>query len=79
MLATGGGEPSRSGEVKLWEVGKGMLGRSLQSLHSDTVFGADGIDALEGLTLTALTQSPRFVQVGSETVGADRCESFERR
>ena len=39
LLAAGGGEPSRSGEVKLWEVGKGMLVRSLDSLHSDTVFG----------------------------------------
>ena len=38
LLATGGGEPSRSGEVKLWEVGKGLLARSLPSLHSDTVF-----------------------------------------
>jgi diaminohydroxyphosphoribosylaminopyrimidine deaminase / 5-amino-6-(5-phosphoribosylamino)uracil reductase len=47
--------------------------------RSDTVVGSDGIDALEGLPLTALTQSPRFVQIGSETVGADRCESFERR
>jgi WD40 repeat protein len=38
LLATGGGEPSRSGEIKLWEVGKGLLGRSFESLHSDTVF-----------------------------------------
>ena len=38
LLAAGGGEPSRSGEVKVWEVGKGMLGRSLPALHSDTVF-----------------------------------------
>ena len=38
LLAAGGGEPSRSGEVKIWEVGKGMLGRSLPALHSDTVF-----------------------------------------
>ncbi len=38
LLATGGGEPSRSGEIKMWEVGKGMLGRTLPSLHSDTVF-----------------------------------------
>ncbi len=38
LLAAGGGEPSRSGEVKIWEVGKGLLGRSLPSLHSDTVF-----------------------------------------
>ena len=29
LLAAGGGEPSRSGEVKLWEVGKGMLVRTL--------------------------------------------------
>jgi WD40 repeat protein len=39
LLAAGGGEPSRSGEIKLWEVGKGMLVRSLGALHSDTVFG----------------------------------------
>ncbi len=38
LLAAGGGEPSRSGEVKVWEVGKGLLGRSLPALHSDTVF-----------------------------------------
>ena len=38
LVAAGGGEPSRSGEVKIWEVGKGLLGRSLPSLHSDTVF-----------------------------------------
>lgn len=38
LLAAGGGEPSRSGEVKLWEVGKGMLVRTSDSLHSDTVF-----------------------------------------
>ena len=38
LLAAGGGEPSRSGEVKMWEVGKGLLGRTLSSLHSETVF-----------------------------------------
>ena len=39
LLASGAGEPSRSGEVKLWEVGKGLLVRTLGGLHSDTVFG----------------------------------------
>jgi hypothetical protein len=39
--------------------------------------GADGIDALDGLPLTALTQSLR--QLASEPVGADRCDVFERR
>jgi WD40 repeat protein len=38
LLASGGGDPSRSGEVKIWEVGKALLGRSWPSLHSDTVF-----------------------------------------
>jgi len=38
----------------------------------------DGIDALEGLPLTALTQSPKLRLVGSEQVGADRLDLFER-
>lgn len=39
LVATGGGEPSRSGEVKIWEVATGNLVRSIDALHSDTVFG----------------------------------------
>ena len=39
LIATGGGEPSRSGEVKIWDASTGKLLRSLDSLHSDTVFG----------------------------------------
>jgi diaminohydroxyphosphoribosylaminopyrimidine deaminase/5-amino-6-(5-phosphoribosylamino)uracil reductase len=40
--------------------------------------GADGIDALEGLPLTALTLSPRLRSCGIETVGGDTLEMFER-
>ena len=47
--------------------------------QSGKVVGPDGIDALEGLPLTALTQSPRFVRIDGEAVGEDRCEIFERR
>jgi diaminohydroxyphosphoribosylaminopyrimidine deaminase/5-amino-6-(5-phosphoribosylamino)uracil reductase len=39
----------------------------------------EGIDALEGLPLTALTQSPRLVSRGIEKVGEDTLETFERK
>jgi diaminohydroxyphosphoribosylaminopyrimidine deaminase / 5-amino-6-(5-phosphoribosylamino)uracil reductase len=46
--------------------------------RSDVTIGADGIDTLEGLPLSALTASPRFVSSGVEVVGEDRLEMFER-
>jgi WD40 repeat protein len=66
LLAAGGGEPSRSGEVKIWEVGKGMLGRSLPALHSDTVFALrfspDG-------TKLATASADKFLKVSSVADG----------
>ena len=47
--------------------------------HSSKRVGPGGIDALEGLPLSALTQSPRLQSVASFPIGADRCELFERR
>jgi WD40 repeat protein len=41
LLATGGGEPSRSGEIKLFEAATGKLVRFLNDAHSDTVFGLE--------------------------------------
>jgi diaminohydroxyphosphoribosylaminopyrimidine deaminase/5-amino-6-(5-phosphoribosylamino)uracil reductase len=38
----------------------------------------EGIDALEGLPLTALTKSPKLKPVASETVGGDTLEVYER-
>ena len=38
-LATGGGEPSRSGEIKLFDARTGELVRDFGEPHSDTVFG----------------------------------------
>lgn len=46
-------------------------------LHAPKTLG-QGIDALEGLPLTALTQSPRLVARGIEMAGDDRMELFER-
>jgi diaminohydroxyphosphoribosylaminopyrimidine deaminase/5-amino-6-(5-phosphoribosylamino)uracil reductase len=40
--------------------------------------GAAGIDALDGVPLTALTQSPGLTSLGHETMDADSVEFFER-
>ncbi len=73
LLAAGGGEPSRSGEVKLWEVGKGLPVRTLDGLHSDTVFGLrfspDG-------TLLASGGADKFLKVTRVADGKE-VKSFE--
>ncbi len=45
---------------------------------SPKLIGPEGLDALDGLPLSALTQSRRFKAVGRETIGADTIETFER-
>jgi diaminohydroxyphosphoribosylaminopyrimidine deaminase/5-amino-6-(5-phosphoribosylamino)uracil reductase len=47
-------------------------------LRSPAAIGPDGIDALEGLPLTALTGSPHLRSRGIEAVGKDTVETFER-
>ena len=46
-LATGGGEPSRSGEIKIWDVASGALQVAFKEPHSDVVgcvdFSPDGL------------------------------------
>ena len=46
--------------------------------RSPTALGADAIDALDGTPLTALTQSPRLRLAGSEKIGEDTLDMFER-
>lgn len=41
FLATGSGEPSRGGEVKIWSVQDGGLIRALNQPHSDCVYGLE--------------------------------------
>src|SRR5206468_12921058 len=40
-LATGGGEPTRGGDIKIWQVADGKLLQSFTNMHSDAVFGLD--------------------------------------
>ena len=46
--------------------------------RSPEAIGA-GIDALEGMPLSTLTLSPKLRLVGSEQVGADTLQMFERK
>jgi len=41
LLATGGGEPSRGGELMFWDVAKRTLVRTVEQAHSDTVLGVE--------------------------------------
>jgi WD40 repeat protein len=73
LLATGGGEPSRSGELKIWNVADGAPVRSLSDAHSDTVFGLEF--SPDGVYL-ASSAADRFVKVFKLADGA-RARSFE--
>ena len=72
-LATGGGDPSRSGEVKLWDAATGALLRSLDNLHTDTVFGLRF--SPDGAKL-ASTSADKFLKVIRVEDGKD-LKSFE--
>jgi diaminohydroxyphosphoribosylaminopyrimidine deaminase/5-amino-6-(5-phosphoribosylamino)uracil reductase len=48
-------------------------------LRAPTSIGADGIDALEGHPLETLARSDRLVLTGSEAVGVDTMEHYQRR
>jgi len=41
MLAVGGGEPSRAGDISLWEVSSGRLLQNWKERHSDAVLSLD--------------------------------------
>lgn len=47
-------------------------------LRSREPIGVDGLEAIEGLSLEALTKSPRLTSHGVEALGRDSIEMFER-
>jgi WD40 repeat protein len=65
-LATGGGFPSRSGEIKIWRVADGSLVREITPSHSDTVFSVafspDG-------KMLASGGADKFVKIFDATTG----------
>ena len=46
--------------------------------HGDCTIGDDGVDALQGLPLAALTQSKALPARSAGTIGCDRIETFSR-
>ncbi|MEZ6122807.1 MAG: c-type cytochrome domain-containing protein [Planctomycetaceae bacterium] len=73
ILAAGGGEASRSGEVTLWNVSDGSLIRSLPEAHSDTVYGLDF--SADG-KLLATAAADKFVKVFDVATG-NHVRSYE--
>ena len=73
QLATGGGVPSRTGELKIWNVADGALIREFKDAHSDTVFSvaynADG-------SRLASCAADKFVRV-FDTVAGKLVKTFE--
>lgn len=73
LLAAGGGEASRSGELTLWNVAEGSLVRVFEDAHSDTVYGLDF--SADG-SLLASAAADKFVKVFDVTTG-EHVRSFE--
>ncbi|HEY2584850.1 MAG TPA: c-type cytochrome domain-containing protein [Tepidisphaeraceae bacterium] len=73
LLATGAGEPSRSGQIKLWDVATGRPAREIKDAHSDAVlslaFSPDG-------ALLASGAADRFAKVFDAATG-QLVHSFE--
>jgi WD40 repeat protein len=67
-LATGGGVPSRSGEVKIFNVADGKLIRELENAHSDTVFAVRFSPIGESLATAA---GDRLVKVFDAKSGSE--------
>jgi WD40 repeat protein len=73
LLAAGGGDPSRSGELMIWDVAQKIPARNLENAHSDTVFGVefshDGKSLLSGA-------ADKFVKIHDVATGK-LVKSFE--
>ncbi|MGB6043352.1 MAG: hypothetical protein WBF93_09375, partial [Pirellulales bacterium] len=73
ILATGGGEASRQGELKLWSVASGELLQVIEKPHSDTIVDIDF--SYDGRYL-ASCGTDRFMKV-FDTANGEMLNSFE--
>jgi len=73
LLATGGGDPSRSGELMIWDVKTQAVVKSLPDAHSDTVFGVQ-FSRDDKLLLTGAAD--KFVKIFDVATG-EKVKSFE--
>ncbi len=72
-LAVGGGQPSRSGELKIYQVSDGTLVREITDAHSDTILGL--AFSPDGKQL-ASCGADRFMRV-FDAVSGQRVRAFE--
>jgi WD domain, G-beta repeat len=66
LLATGSGEPSRGGQIKIWKSGTGEFVREIESPHSDIVLG---LAFSPDDRLIASCAADRFMKVFDLTTG----------
>jgi len=68
LLATGSGEPSRSGQVKLWEAATGRPVREFADVHSDAVLSLEFSPDGRSLASGAADRFARLLDVASGKV-----------
>jgi WD40 repeat protein len=64
-LATGSGEPSRSGEIKIWQIADGKLLSDLKNIHSDSVLCLDFSPNDQYLASGAADKFARVIEVAT--------------
>jgi WD40 repeat protein len=65
LLATGSGEPSRSGQIHIWNVSDGSLVRSIHQPHSDTVFALAFSPDGEHLASASADRTAKVVRIAN--------------
>ena len=68
QIVTGGGQPSRNGEVKIWNAENGALIKNIPDVHSDTVLGVAFSPDDKKIATCAADRFARMVDIQSGKV-----------